>query len=278
MKGINNMDEKLKKELIQRGRDFLHYDVAGEDFVSDQDMKLPQPPLVKENMREESIKLPTDFENLEINNDFMSVINNRKSNRVYTEENITLLQLSYLLWATQGVKGIRGKKYATLRTVPSGGARHGFETYLIVQKVEGLKPGKYHFLPMTHSIEYLGEIENSKDVISDTLCQQRWASKASVVFYWSLICYRNEWRYGVNAHRPIAIDAGHVGQNLYLACTALGLGTCAIAAYDNNVCDSLFELDGNEEFIIYTAPVGTISEKNKEAEDEIYAFVKEQGL
>ena len=49
-------------------------------------------------------------------------------------------------------------------------------------------------------------------------------------------------------------------------------------AYDNTVCDPLFELDGNDEFIMYTAPVGTISEKDKEAEDDIYAFVKEQGL
>ena len=272
------MDEKLKQELIQKGRNFLHYEATSEEFVSDQQKKLPQPPLVKAAMREETIKLPTDFENLTINNDFMYIINNRKSNRIYTEEQISLLQLSYLLWATQGVKSIRGKKYATIRTVPSGGARHGFETYLMVRNVEGLEEGKYHYLPMTHELEFLGPVEDIKKDINDSLCGQLWAAKASVVFYWSLVCYRNEWRYGVNAHRPIAIDAGHVGQNLYLACTALGLGTCAIAAYDNTVCDPLFELDGNDEFIMYTAPVGTISEKDKEAEDDIYAFVKEQGL
>lgn len=272
------MNEKLKQELIQKGRNFLHYDATSEEFVSDQEKKLPQPPLVKDRMRDEAIKLPTDFENLEINNDFMYIINNRKSNRVYTEETISLLQLSYLLWATQGVKSIRGKKYATIRTVPSGGARHGFETYLIVRNVEGLQEGRYHYLPMTHEIEFLGTCQDIKKDINDSLCGQLWAAKASVVFYWALMPYRNEWRYGVNAHRPVAIDAGHVGQNLYLACTALGLGTCAIAAYDNKVCDPLFELDGNEEFVMYTAPVGTISEKNKEAEDDIYAFVKAQGL
>lgn len=272
------MDKKLEQELIKKGRDFLHYSSINEEFVSDQMKKVEQPPLVKENMREESIALPTDFENLEINNDFMFVINNRKSNRVYTEEQISLLQLSYLLWATQGVKSIRGKKYATIRTVPSGGARHGFETYLLVRNVEGLQEGKYHYLPMTHALEFLGPVDDIKKTINDSLCGQVWASKASVVFYWSLVCYRNEWRYGVNAHRPIAIDAGHVGQNLYLACTALGLGVCAIAAYDNDVCDPLFELDGNEEFIMYTAPVGTVSERNRKAEDDFYAFVKEQGL
>ena len=272
------MNEQTKQKLIQQGRDFLHYDIHGEDFVSDQDKKLPQPPLVKAPMRSESIDLPVNFDDLDMNNDFRSVINLRKSHRIYTDENLSLLQLSYLLWATQGIKSIRGKSYATIRTVPSGGTRHGFETYLIVRKVEGLKPGKYHYLPMGHKLEYLGEIDSIEEVINDSLCKQAWAKKASVVFYWSIVCYRNEWRYGINAHRPLTIDAGHVGQNLYLACTALNIGTCAIAAYDNTICDPLFELDGNEEFIMYTAPVGTVSEKNQDKEDEIYAFVKEQGL
>ncbi|MCF0107093.1 MAG: SagB/ThcOx family dehydrogenase [Holdemanella sp.] len=269
------MDEK---ELIKKGRDFLHYYVEGEEIVTDQKLKRQQPPLVKAAMRNERIVLPKNFEDLIINNDFMDVINRRKSHRVYTEQKLSLLQLSYLLWATQGVKEIRGKSYATLRTVPSGGARHGFETYLIIRFVEGLESGKYHYLPMEHALEYLGKVDSIEKTIGDTLCGQLWASKASVVFYWSFVPYRCEWRYGTGAHRPAMIDAGHIGENLYLACTALGLGTCAIAAYDNRICDPLFELDGQEEFIVYTCPVGTISEKNKEAENAFYAFVKEEGL
>ena len=74
------------------------------------------------------------------------------------------------------------------------------------------------------------------------------------------------------------IDIGHVGENLYLACTALGLGTCGIGAYDQTLCDTMFELDGEDEFIIYTEPVGTVSEKDLQAEKDFYAFVKEQGL
>ena len=77
------MDEKLQAELIKKGRDFLHYDASGEEFVSDQMKKMPQPPLVKAPMRQEAIDLPTDFENLDMNNDFRSVINTRKSNRIY---------------------------------------------------------------------------------------------------------------------------------------------------------------------------------------------------
>lgn len=193
----------------------------------------------------------------------LNVIFNRCSSRVYTEENLSLLELSFLLWATQGVKGIRGKKYATLRTVPCGGARHPFETYLLVRRVEGLKPGKYHYLPLENQLEYLGEVENIEDVIDKSLCDQHWVKKSSVVFYWSFVPYRTEWRYGIFSHRGSLVDMGHVGENLYLACSALNLGTCGIGAYDQNLCDTLFDLDGEEEYIIYTETVGTIRAEDK---------------
>ncbi|MFO7569003.1 MAG: nitroreductase family protein, partial [Smithellaceae bacterium] len=67
---------------------------------------------------------------------------------------------------------------------------------------------------------------------------------------------RMEWRYDLAAHKVIAIDAGHVCQNLYLACEAIGAGTCAVAAYDQEACDALLGVDGHEEFTIYLAPVG----------------------
>jgi len=110
-----------------------------EGYLTDQELKKPQPPLVKEPMCETSLPLPLNFENLDIDNDFLHVINSRQSHRVFTQEKMNLLQLSYLLWCCQGVKEIRGKSYATLRTVPCGGARHPFEVYMTVKDVEGLK-------------------------------------------------------------------------------------------------------------------------------------------
>lgn len=274
------MDEKQVQQRIQLGREFMKYHRSDEfgEFVSDQQMKKPQPPLVKEKRTQESIPLPRNFGDLSLTDCFMEVINQRKSSRVFTEQPLSLLQLSYLLWATQGVKDIRGKSYATLRTVPSGGARHGFETYLAVQQVEGLKSGRYHYLPMEHALEYLGELEDSAALISQSLVNQAWAAKASVVFYWSMVAYRCEWRYGIFAHRVALIDAGHVGQNLYLGCAALQLGTCGIAAFDDEICNTMFDLDGREEFVVYTAPVGTIDIQNLEQEKSFYRFVEEEGL
>ena len=274
------LDPEVQKKLIAEGRDFMKSDHnnAYDTFETDQDLKLPQPPLVKAPMRDQALELPRNFEDLDLQQDIIKLLTDRKSSRVYTGQSISLLQLSFLLWATQGIKDIRGKSYATLRTVPSGGARHGFETYLLVQHVEGLQSGAYHYLPMAHQLEFLHPVENLKEKISISLEEQSWAEKASVIFYWSFVPYRCEWRYGIWAHRPALMDAGHVGENLYLACTALGLGTCAIAAFDMKVCDALFGLDGEEEFTVYACPVGTISAANQRAEKAFYQFVEDEGL
>jgi len=76
------------------------------------------------------------------------------------------------------------------------------------------------------------------------------------VFIWTTIPYRMEWRYSVVSHKIIALDAGHVCQNLYLACESIGCGTCAIGAYDQEKMDRFLGVDGEEEFAIYAAPVG----------------------
>jgi SagB-type dehydrogenase family enzyme len=262
------------KELTRLGREFLKYNDFGVTEPSDQQQKLPQPPLVKEKMTDQQIDLPIDFENLDINSDMLQVFNQRESHRVYTQKDMSLLQLSYLLWTTQGVKSIRGNNYATLRTVPSGGARHEFETYLIVKNVSGLKQGSYHYLPMTHQIEYLSDVETTDQKVSDSLSGQSWANKANVIFYWSVIPYRSEWRYSCFSHRIILVDIGHVAQNLYLASESIGLGTCAIGAFQRELCDQIFGLDGEEEFTILASPVGTVSANDKEKEQDFYSFLK----
>ena len=109
-------------ERIKAGRDFIvkFNDVEGipEDYETDQYMKKPQPPLAKAPVTDQIIDLPKDFSTLDIDNDFLGIINRRKSHRVYTDEEISLTELAYLLWCTQGVKEVRGKSYATLLSEP----------------------------------------------------------------------------------------------------------------------------------------------------------------
>ena len=275
------LQEKVEKK-IREGREFVarwEYDEAEfEGYETDQELKKKQPPLAKAPMTDCVMDLPKDFSCLSIDNDFLHIINSRESHRVYTGETMTLEELSYLLWCTQGVKEIRGKSYATLRTVPCGGARHEFECYFAVRNVDGLEPGLYHYLPMHHQIEYLGTVEDLDVWIRESLCGQAWAATANVVFYYSAVFYRAEWRYGISSHRVLLIDAGHITENMYLAATSIGLGGCAIGALDGKRVDEAFGLDGVEEAAFYAMPVGKVSIKDKASEKAFYAFVDEQGL
>ena len=278
------LDKKIQEELIQKGRAFMHgyrnNDPYMDDFESDQDLKLPQPPLVKAPMAADGnrIILTKDFSSLPMLHNLPQLIENRHSARIYTQECMTLTQLAFLLWSCQGVKSIRGKSYATLRTVPSGGARHPFETYLMVRNIEGLKPGAYHYLPMEHALEFLHDVEDIDDRINESLSGQRWAAKANVIFYWSMVPYRAEWRYGIYAHRVALMDAGHMAENLYLACAGIGLGCCAIGAFSDELCNELFTLDGEEEFMLYVVPVGTVRSSDRAEEQAFYKFVEDEGL
>jgi len=236
-------------------------------YESDQSKKLPQPPLWLNKGGNEVIELTMDFKYLIKNNSFFDILNARSSKRQYKREPLTLDELAYLLWATQGVKKIAGKeKKATFRTVPSAGARHPFETYLFVNRVAGLKRGLYHYLAPGHKLEFIKEINNQEKTVSEALSGQIFAGSAPVLFVWTAIPYRSEWRYTVNAQKYILLDAGHLCQNLYLASESIGCGACAIGAYEQQLLDELLGLDSSpsadneNEFVVYAACVGKFSE------------------
>lgn len=277
------MNEKDIKKLKELGRSFarnelcVNFDLHG--YETDQQLKKPQPPLCKAPVKKELIDLPKNIKDMEVKANFTDLLFKRRSHRVYTKENISLDDLSYMCFACAGVLSIRGKSYATLRTVPSGGARHPYELYFAALHIDGLKPGYYHYLPLTHQIELIKK-DIDHDEINNSLHKQAWACNASVIFYLDFVFYVSEWRYGIKAHAPALMDIGYIGQNIYLASTALNLGGCAIAAVDKTYANKMFDLgDGKDECIVYAHPVGTIDpENNKQAEDDFYSFVKKDNL
>jgi SagB-type dehydrogenase family enzyme len=180
----------------------------------------------------------------------------RQSTRSYKATPLTLEELSFLLWSTQGVKSIMKDGYATRRTVPSGGSRHPFETYLAVQRVESLAQGIYRYLAIEHKLMLLNQDAEIGPKIEEACAD--FALQSAVTFIWTAIPYRTEWRYGPLAPKLIAQDSGHVCQNLYLACTAIQAGTCAVGAYSQAKMDALIGVDGIDEFTVYCAPVGKI--------------------
>jgi SagB-type dehydrogenase family enzyme len=187
----------------------------------------------------------------------VEAIKRRRSHRRYLEEALNLEELSFLLWATQGIRKVIPNIQASRRTVPSGGARHPFETYLLINRVSGLEVGLYRYLPLEHKLCSVDEDPDLARKIH-VACLEQYVTNSAVVFVWAAIPYRTEWRYSVLAHKLIALDAGHVCQNLYLAAEAIGCGMCAIGAYDQEKLDRALGLDGTAEFAIYAATVGKV--------------------
>ena len=189
--------------------------------------------------------------------DLIDAIAGRRSHRRFRDMPLTLDELAFLLWATQGVRQVLDAGHA-LRTVPSAGCRHAFESYLLVSRVTGLVPGVYRYLPVEHALVLERQDQGLAAALGEATLHQQFAATAPVSFAWTVIPYRMEWRYDLAAHRVILMDVGHLCQNLYLACAAIKAGTCAIAAYHQELMDRLLGVDSQDEFTIYLAPVGKV--------------------
>ncbi len=247
--------------MSKKFRDFLKDSIRKTvDFsITDQSRGIKPPPAEKpcnpEDRRISLIK-PGDWKSIH-KVSVEAAIAQRKSRRSYTTEAINLEELSFLLWATQGLREKRSA-VRNYRTVPSAGCRHALETYIAAFRVEGIPKAIYRYLPMSHQLVEVVKHKDLEDLLTQAALDQSFAGKSAVTFIWTTIPARMEWRYGRASYKVIALDAGHVGQSLYLACEAIGAGTCAIAAYDQEFADSILGIDGVEEFTIYMAPVGKV--------------------
>ena len=194
----------------------------------------PVPP----NARTVALPVPDRFDSV-CTSSLLRVLRSRRSIRRYAQTPLSLEEVAFLLWATQGITERHGDE-ATFRPVPSAGARHAFETYLYCRRVATLDEGIYRYLPLEHRLLFEFTEPGLAARISEACFGQRFVGQGAVTFFWSVL----------------PMDAGHVCQNLYLSAEAIGEGTCAVAAYDQEALDALLRLDGEEEFVLYLAPVG----------------------
>ncbi|MBM4309009.1 MAG: SagB/ThcOx family dehydrogenase [Deltaproteobacteria bacterium] len=251
----------MDKDQLRHYRSFLKDSIRKRvDFSqTDQNRGIDPPPIEKSYPADAlriDLKKPSEWKQIP-KMDLILAIRNRESRRMYKKEPLSLEEVSFLLWATQGVRGEPDWGHA-YRTVPSAGCRHALETYLVVLNVEGLDSGVYRYLPLSHQLLFEFSEKNLSGKMIKASFNQPYPGNGSLTFVWTTIPYRMEWRYGLAAHRVIAMDAGHVCQNLYLACEAIHAATCAVAAYDQEALDRLLRIDGEEEFVIYMAPVGKV--------------------
>ena len=239
---------------------------AGKEFMrstryealepSDQQKGRPQPPLARSpEPGSEMLKLPDPHTASSIHDSLQRAIEERVSVRTYTGEPLSLEELSYLLWMTQGIKKmIPGR--ATFRTVPSAGARHALETCLLINTVTSLEPGLYQYYAPEHCLGRIPAPETIAADITAACCNQEFVFQSAVTFLWIAETERMTWRYSERGYRYLHLDAGHVCQNVYLAAESIGCGACAIAAFHDQELNTLLDCDGEARFVIYLAALG----------------------
>jgi len=223
---------------------------------SDQSLGCPSPPLeLGYSGKDTLIDLP-DPESVSVDDIAVrEAIEKRTSVRNYSREPISLEELSFLLWCTQGIKQVIGDE-ATFRTVPSAGARHALETYILANNVDGLETGVYRFLPIEHKLVEISTETNIADKITAACLGQGFIKSSAVTFIWTAVAYRMTYRYGQRGYRYLHLDAGHVCQNLYLGAECIGCGVCASGAFVDDDLNPLLGVDGEGEFVIFVAAVG----------------------
>ena len=260
----------LDQLSFEQLRTFLKGYTAG-DWRGDSDMKRgkPAPPMQKPYPADATLIDLVEPDDITCGDaPLRKVINQRRSRREYTDGSFTNEELSFLLWCTQGISAYSkydsGEIAYHLRTVPSGGARHPFETYLVINRVEGISPGLYRFLAVEHKLMLIREADDVSAAVRKASYGQKHIGDAAVVFVWAAIPYRTEWKYGYISHRMIAMEAGHICQNLYLAAESIGAGVCANLGYHQDAVDKLIGVDGKDEFAIYVASTGKIAAEKPE--------------
>lgn len=248
-------------DRYKENRDFLKADFKVLDEIkTDRQLGIKPPSIQKYYEDEELIILPNVDKSILKKSNLYDCLEDRRSIRKYSDEGISVGELSYLLWATQGIQRVNEDSNTTLRRVPSGGASHTFETYLIINNIDNLKKGIYRYIPLEHKLLFIHEVEEVEAKIDLATPRQpfvqNFVSKSAVVFAWSTIPYRAEHKFDITAHKKILIDVGHLCQNLYIASESIECGTCAIGIYDQEIIDNMLGLDGKDEFVIYLAALG----------------------
>ncbi|MEW6616378.1 MAG: SagB/ThcOx family dehydrogenase [Thermodesulfobacteriota bacterium] len=181
------------------------------------------------------------------------ILARRRSFRDFNGTPISTSELSQLLWSAQGITADIGAYQ--LRSSPSAGALYPIETYPVVNYVDRIEQGIYHYNIRKHYLELLQK-GNFGSQIARAGLEQNMLALASVVFIFTAVTYRCKWKYRQRAYRYIYLDAGHIGENVTLAAEGLNVGCCAVGALFDEEVNRLLMLDGKEETVIYIMAVG----------------------
>jgi len=178
----------------------------------------------------------------------------RRTIRSYGPNPLSLEQFSQVLWAAQGITGDRGYK----RSAPSGGALYPLDIYAVlgVRGVTGLQEGIYHYNPEKHAAQLIAKGDFRRDVAEAAL-SQLWLANAPLNLVITVEYGRITGKYGVRGKRYAMIEAGHVGQNIFLQAEALGLKAGIVGAFHDDDVKRVMTITGSHEPVLIM-PVGYI--------------------
>lgn len=227
-------ETKYRREAMASNLDLMARPQPFKDYPGKTVVQLPEPASVKPSALRQAIT-------------------KRHSIRKYAAKPVTIAQLSFLLWASGGS---RGREAGILRrTVPSAGGLYPIETYIVVNSVEGLESGIYHYNVRSHTLERLAD-GRFGEALAHAALEQNQCREAPVVFVWSAVFARTLWKYGQRGYRYIYLDAGHIAHAVAVSASSLGLGTCQMAALFDDEVNAILGLDGENESVIYMTAVG----------------------
>lgn len=174
----------------------------------------------------------------------------RRSTRSYTDEPITLQELSQLLWAAQGITD-SGRGF---RTTPSAGALYPLEVYVVAGDVQNLVSGIYKYEPDEHKLARLIDGDKRSE-LADAALAQPWVKEGALAIVFTAVYERTTVKYGERGIRYVHIEVGHAAQNILLQAVAMGLGAVPVGAFHDEQVARLLNLPNNEQ-PLYIIPVG----------------------
>jgi len=180
-------------------------------------------------------------------------IRQRRSERSYSDEAVSLAEVSRILFAAQGITGKLGDR--TLRAAPSAGATYPYEIYVFANRVKGLAAGIYHYVPHGHELEAVRQGEFGEP-LSEACLGQRMPAEAAFAIVLAAVPERTMDVYGERGLMYVYMEAGHISENIYLQCASLDLAVVAVGAFEESEVDALIGLDGEQEVAVYVNCIG----------------------